>query len=413
LDYGNGLDWRRNRPVPVPVRRSSSRSSGTGFRQWITLEPHGNQWMFALDWPGDAPSGASVAPGRYLWSAQPIRSTRKYEVTSFTEFHDNELHPRDRTTFLELPPTISPGVRQLARSWMVGATNSADVISRAFAFFRSGRFRYSLNPGEYGSNDLDEFLFKRRLGFCEHYAASFATLMRLAGIPSRVVVGYLGGEYNELGHFFVVRQSDSHAWCEVWLPEKGWTREDPTSVVAPDRLTLGLTGLLERRSAGDSSEAIVRRLARSPMFNQLRLAWQAMNYAWDTRILSFDQAAQIAALSTLSTLGGGSFTLLMIIVGGVCVILALWFGWVQFRTRATRDGLKLVYDRFCAKLARHGAHRLPTEGPSDFAMRAARLLPDRSERIREISSIYVALRYSPQRDSLLKTRFKRKVSTFS
>jgi protein-glutamine gamma-glutamyltransferase len=417
LDYGNGLDWRRSRPAPAALPRTSRRlPAGPGVRQSITIEPHGNQWMFALDWPGEAPVGATVAPGNYLWSAQPIRSQRKYDVTSYPEIADKVLHPRDRAAYLEVPVTISPAIRQLVRSWFVGAKSPTDITTRALGFFRNERFRYSLNPGEYETVDLDEFLFKRRIGFCEHYAASFATLMRVAGIPSRVVVGYLGGEYNELGRFFVVRQSDSHAWCEVWFPNKGWIRIDPTSVVAPDRLTLGLSGFLERRSTtsdASNSAGIVRTIARSEIFHQVRLAWQAMNYAWDTRILSFDQAAQMSALSTISSLGGSSISILMLVLIGFCVVGAMWFGWIQFRNRGTRDTLKRVYDKFCTKLAYHGARRNLSEGPADFAARAAKLLPDRSEPIREIIAMYVALRYSPQPDSVLKSRFKEEVRAFT
>src|SRR5205823_5219745 len=147
----------------------------------------------------------------------------------------------------------------------------------------------SPSPGEYGKNDLDEFLFHRRLGFCEHYAASFATLMRLAGIPARVVTGYLGGEYNEIGHFFLVRQADAHAWCEVWFPDSGWERVDPTAVVAPDRVNLGLNFFLERRAAtgqlDNTQSTFARQLARWPIFGRARLGWQTLSYAWDTRVL--------------------------------------------------------------------------------------------------------------------------------
>jgi transglutaminase-like putative cysteine protease len=417
LENGDGLEWRPARMTPAALPRTSRRvPGGQGIRQWITVEPHGNHWMFALDWPAEPPSGATIAPGHFLWSGQPIRTARKYEVTSFGAIADNNLHPRERAALLETPPSISPSIRALAQSWLVDAASPGDVVKHAQEFFRTERFRYSLNPGDYQSNDLDEFLFKRRIGFCEHYAASFATLMRLAGIPSRVVVGYLGGEYNELGRFFVVRQSDSHAWCEVWYAGKGWTRVDPTAWVAPDRVNLGLNAFLERRAAspdGSSSSRIVRSFARSPLFNQVRLAWQAMNYAWDTRVLSFDDNAQFSLLSSLSDFVRESYLVLMAAVAGLCVLLAGWFSFVRFRTRTTRDTLKLAYDKFCTKLARHGAQRNPTEGPADFATRAGRLLPAQSERIRAISSIYITLRYSAQPDATLRARFAREVKAFS
>src|SRR5436305_9530259 len=162
-----------------------------------------------------------LARGYTLSSFQPIRKTRRYDVGS-SEFSKKEITERERAEALAVPASISPAVRDLAQSWAVQNRDSRGVVSSALHFFRTRGFSYSLTPGEY--EDLDEFLFRRRVGFCEHYAASFATLMRLAGIPGRVVVGYLGGEYNDLGDFFLVRQADTHAWCEVWLPENGWTR---------------------------------------------------------------------------------------------------------------------------------------------------------------------------------------------
>src|SRR5436189_2473396 len=207
--------------------------------------------MFALDGPTKAVPGAMLARGDYLSSFQPIRKSRRYDVVSSASSR-SEITAKERAEALEVPASISPAVRDFAHSWTVQSHDSRGVVSSALQFFRTQGFSYSLTPGEY--EDLDEFLFRRRVGFCEHYAASFATLMRLAGIPARVVVGYLGGEYNDLGDFFLVRQADTHAWCEVWLPENGWTRVDPTAVVAPERVNLGLASFLDpRATSGQTS----------------------------------------------------------------------------------------------------------------------------------------------------------------
>src|SRR5262249_46375106 len=231
--YCDGMEWRAPHD-PTPLSRSSMQSpKGNTIRQRIMLAPHGARWMFALDRPFEVPLGAVLARGNYLWSVQEIRKARRYEVVSSPGAAGKELTPAERREALEVPTWISTAVRDLAQSWARQASNPRAVVNSALQFFQTQDFRYSLSPGEYQNNDLDQFLFHRRVGFCEHYAASFATLMRLAGIPARVVVGYLGGEYNDLGHFFLVRQADSHAWCEVWLAEIGWTRVDPTTAVAP------------------------------------------------------------------------------------------------------------------------------------------------------------------------------------
>src|SRR5947208_13704256 len=226
--------------------------------------------MFALDRPFEAPPGATLANGNYLWSVPPIRKVRRYQVSSSPEVTEKELQPHERQAALKLPASISPAMRELAQSWTAQNSNPRATVNNALQFCQTQGFRYSLSPGEYKKDDLDEFLFQRRVGFCEHYAASFATLMRLAGVPARVVAGYLGGEYNEFGRFFLVRQADTHAWCEVWLPESGWQRVDPTSVVAPERVNLGLEFFLARRGVSNrTGNTFARNLAQQPIFTNL------------------------------------------------------------------------------------------------------------------------------------------------
>jgi len=256
-------------------------------------------------------------------------------------------------------------------------------------------------------------LFRRRIGFCEHYAASFATLMRLAGVPARVVVGYLGGEFNEMGHFYLVRQSDTHAWCEVWLPDTGWTRVDPTNVVAPERVNLGLESFLERSAgAGEMSPGFTRTFARQPFFAKIRVTWQTLNYAWDSRVLGFDAEAQQALTNEIGLPDLRPVSLLFlsaIIAAGFVVILATW---MQMLARAHPDPVQSLYARFCAKAARLGAPRDPTEGPVDFARRAGQFLPQESERIATISDCYVGLRYGREMDSAMLHRFAQEVRLF-
>lgn len=413
----NGLEWRAlEEPASIP-RFSQHVPESEGIRQWITIEPYGGHWMFALDWPATPVTGTTLAPGHCLWSAQAIRKAKRYEVTSFPKNRKEELHPRERKILLEVPARISPAVWQLVQSWKATDPSPRAVLRTALQFFRTQHFRYSLSPGEYQNNDLDEFLFHRRLGFCEHYAAAFATLMRLAGVPARVVVGYLGGEYNELGRFFLVREADTHAWCEVWLEDSGWVRVDPTSVVAPDRVNLGLNLFLERRAASGQVQSgqsqLARTLARSRIFAEARLAWQAVNYAWDTRVLSFDSETQKSFLGEIGIRSNGPLPLIgwsFAIASGLIVIYA---GWMGLFTRVGGDRVKTLYKQFCRKAARLGVHNKPSEGPSDFANRAARLLPNESDRIRRISDAYITARYSASATPVVTEELAKEVSRFA
>src|SRR6266481_754447 len=328
----DGLEWRAPYvPVSISSRGRGTRQSFTNntIRQRITLAPHGARWMFALDRPFEIPSGAILARGDYLWSVQTIRKARRYEVVSSLGPAGKDLTPGERREALELPPSISPAVRELAQSWTTQNSSPRAVVNSALQFFRAQGFRYSLTPGEYRKNDLEQFLFHRRVGFCEHYAASFATLMRLAGVPARVVVGYLGGEYNDLGHFFLVRQADTHAWCEVWLPERGWTRVDPTTAVAPGRASLDLNSFLETRIAsgqmGGRSNALIARLLRSGVFTNVRFIWQTLSYEWDTRLVAFDADVQEVFLSSMGIGSGGPVFLIVEILLVAIALLAIYF----------------------------------------------------------------------------------------
>ena len=413
----DGLEWRAPY-VPVSVSRSARQSpKGNTVRQRITLAPHGARWMFALDRPFEIPPGAILARGDYLWSVQTIRKARRYEVVSSLGATGKELTPGERREALELPPSISPAVRELAQSWTTQNSNPRAIVNSALQFFRAQGFRYSLSPGEYGKNDLEQFLFHRRIGFCEHYAASFATLMRLAGIPARVIVGYLGGEYNDLGHFFLVRQADTHAWCEVWLPDSGWTRVDPTTAVAPGRASLDLNSFLERGIAFGQMDArrsaFLTRLARFALFTNARLALETLSYEWDTRLLAFDADVQEVLLDSMGLANRGRFVLIIEILIVAIALLVIYFGWMQLRTRSRADRVKALYERFCQKAARLGVRREPWEGPSDFSRRAAQLLPNESKRIREISNTYIALRYAPESAGVVLDKFAREVSAFA
>ncbi len=413
-----GMEWRAPY-APASSSDSSTQSPGDkAIRQRITIAPHGARWMFALDRPFEVPPKAMLARGNYLWSVQPIRKARRYEVISSLEVTGKELQPRERKEALELPASISPAVRDLAQSWIArNSKNPRATVNSALQFFRTQRFRYSLSPGEYKKNDLDEFLFHRRVGFCEHYATSFATLMRLTGTPARVVVGYLGGEYNDLGRFFLVRQADTHAWCEVWLPDSGWTRVDPTSAVAPGRASLDLNSFLERRIASGEMEtrrsAFVTQLTRSAIFTNIRLAWEALNYEWDARVLGFDADTQESLLASVGIAKRGPFLLIAETLVLAAALLVIYAGWMQLRSRSRVDRVKALYKRFCREAARLGVRRSPWEGPSDFSKRAAQLLPKESERIRQISDTYIALRYSPKSATIILDRFARGVSAFA
>jgi hypothetical protein len=420
----NGMEWRA--PAAPRERFSSSTGDTVGgdarpvqsrnakeIQQRITLAPNGERWMFALDRPIKAVPGAMLTQGDCLWSQQPIRKSRRYDAAS-SELSATGITAKERAEALDVPASISPAVRDLAQSWAAQNGSRRGVVNSALQFFRTQGFSYSLTPGEY--DNLEEFLFRRRVGFCEHYAASFATLMRLAGIPARVVVGYLGGEYNDLGHFFLVRQADTHAWCEVWLPESGWTRVDPTSAVAPGRASFDLSSFLETRIAsgqmGSRRNTLIAQLLRSGAFTNIRFIWETLSYEWDTQLLAFDADVQDVLLTSMGIASRGPLFLAVEVLLVAIALLAIYFAWMQVRTRSRVDRVKALYEHFCRKTARLGVPRDACEGPLDFTRRAAQLLPNESNRIRQIADAYILLRYTPEPPLGMLDRFEKEVNAF-
>ncbi|CAA9245969.1 MAG: FIG001454: Transglutaminase-like enzymes, putative cysteine proteases [uncultured Chthoniobacterales bacterium] len=415
---GAGFDWKAPAfPASLPAETQRT-PAAEAVRQRITIEPHQSRWMFALDWPAHAPLGASLAPGNYIRSFGPIRKARQYEVVSYGEIAQKELHPRELPMYTAVPDSISAAVRELAQSWTAADPNPRAVLKKALEHFQTQGFRYSISPGTYDENGLDDFLFKRRVGFCEHYAGSFATLMRLAGVPARVVTGYLGGEFNAYGRFFIVRQSDAHAWCEVWLPDIGWQRVDVTGVVAPDRVNLGFLSFLERRAASGeerlpvSQSALSGRMKRWPLVNDVSLAWDSLNYAWDTRVLGFDAAEQQQFFSAMQLSDTTPIALLIRAAMIALAFVALYAIWMRWSTRARGDPVRNLYERFCEKAARVGARRSPAEGPRDFSARAVQLVPAESQRIERITDAYIALRYSARPAAALLDQLAADVTAF-
>jgi hypothetical protein len=165
---------------------------------------------------------------------------------------------------------------------------------------------------------------------------------------------------------------------------------------------------MEARRSG-----FLRQLARSALFTNARLAFETLSYEWDSRVLAFDADVQEVLLDSMGLANRGPLVLIIEILIVAVALLVIYFGWMQLRTRPRADQVKTLYERFCRKAARLGARRHPWEGPSDFSRRAALLLPEQSERIRQISNIYIALRYAPESAGVAIDRFVKEVRAFA
>lgn len=367
---------------PAPVR-----AVGPGVRYTVTLEPHNHTWLFALDLPGSAPRGTYLTRAFELHARERVLDRLRYPVTSYTDYLAG-AGAGGRRAALELPAGAAPRTRRLAASLRRRSASDTELVQRALAMFGEQPFVYTLSPPRLEGDSVDAFLFDTRRGFCEHYASAFTVLMRAAGVPARVVTGYQGGEFNPLGDYLIVRQSDAHAWSEVWLGDKGWVRIDPTAAISPERIKSGIEGALARQAGG----ALTRRA--QPLLRHIGLLWDSIHNGWNQWVLGFGPERQrelLARLGWPQLSWQGLATALAVGIGAVLIVLFAVMAW---RHRAPGpDPVPILYQRFCDKLAHIGIRRAPHEGPLDFANRISGLRPDLAGRARRITQLYIALRY--------------------
>lgn len=392
LHFFDGRAWKpgASRPAPAPKRLHF----GPAILHEVVLEPHHKRRIFALEFPHAAPPGSRLKRDGQLVAEQPITTPQRYIAASHLDYRlGTELGDWERQRNLQLPFLGAAKSREMAAGWQAAGLSPREIVDKALNRYREETFGYTLSPPLMTLDMVDQFLFEAKRGFCEHFAASFAVLMRAAGVPARVVTGYQGGEINRFNEetYLIVRQADAHAWTEVWLDDAGWVRVDPTAAVAPDRVELGLAASLP-------GEALLPFMLK-PEFGWLKdalLLWDGVNHAWNQWVLGYDWRQQEELLSGLSSdffswrqnvtwllLGG-----LLLAAGG---LLLYW----QARERAQRDPARRLYDRFCARLAKAGVERRATEGPLDFARRASTARPDLAEGIDSLTRLYIDLRYGP------------------
>jgi transglutaminase-like putative cysteine protease len=387
----DGARWRAARGPAIGGELSAS---GPAYDYSLMLEPTGRRWVFALDMPVSWPTSWGQRLERIfdyqLLSRRPIDRPVTLELRSQTAYTAGAtLSYTLRRLDTRLPANRNPRTLALATRMRAAVASDQDYIRDVLDMFREQEFFYTLTPPKLDRDGVDDFLFSTRSGFCEHYASAFAVLMRAAGIPARVVTGYQGGEYNRMGEYWIVRQSDAHAWTEVWLAGRGWSRVDPTAAVAPERIERGASEFI-----GEQAPVTERLLRRYSWMADMRDLWDAIDTVWRERVLKLDYRAQLELLEKLGLERPGWRALVVALAIGLALALAL-LGLLLARELRQRNPDPAVreYHRFCRRLERSGIARAPHEGPVDFAHRIARLRPHLAEQADAITRLYIALRY--------------------
>jgi len=394
-------------PIPPPLQ-----AQGPAFRYTVSLEPHRHHWIFTLDWPShwDLP-GAALTSDYTLMQREPVSRPIDVNATSYTRVQSStplSNFLRDRDT--RLPRERNPRSVRLAQTLRSAHPDDLEYVRAVLSMFAQQPFYYTLTPPKLTGHSVDAFLFDTKRGFCEHYASAFAMLMRAAGIPSHVVTGYQGGTFNRFADYWIVRQSDAHAWDEVWIEGRGWIRIDPTSAIAPERVEHGLSDA-DPLGAGEPLSSLWHR--RTPWLADMRLRLDALRQVWRERILFFDPESQQKLLEWLNVPEPDGHKLVIVLTASLTLVLA-WLTWVVRRGLgpAPKEPLIRAYARLCAKLAAAGVPRIAHEGPEDYAARIALRRPDLGSAVTALCRNYSSLRYSAASASITIGQFEAAVRAF-
>jgi len=396
LENYDGRTWR---PQPGRLRPPQIEALAPALAYETTLEAHQQRWLLALDAPGMLPADLTLDSTLTATSRLPITQRQRFSLTAILDyrFNRNEDQPVLRRN-LALPGNANPRSRELAESWRQADPDPERLVQKALTLFSGASFTYTLQPPLLGEHPVDDFLFVTQRGFCEHYASAFVVLMRTAGVPARVVTGYQGGEANPVDGFIVVRQSDAHAWAEVWFAGRGWTRIDPTAAVSPTRVESGIVAAMP---AGEPLPALIQ--LRANWLRTLQFRWEAINNAWNQYVLGYNPERQREFLSRLG-LPNPDWRNLAAILAIICGTLLLAItAWALYQ-RPRLDPAARLWQKALRRLARRQVNCAPWETPLALARRLEHERLALAPAVREVADAYLQARYSRFPDDLTKLR---------
>lgn len=379
--------WSRNIEA-----RSLPAAAEADHRYTIQLEPNERKWLFALKYPTMVPNDSRLTMDYQIIRKTPVTQLLRYEMASDAEFLDSpELTGVLRSAALALPEDLNWRTRELVEEWRQANPGDRALAERVLRHFNQEEFHYTLDAPLLGLNQVDDFLFRTRSGYCEHYASAFTVMMRMAGIPSRVVTGYQGGWYNEFGDYLLVRQSDAHAWSEIWLEDSGWTRVDPTAAVSPLRVQEGSLGALSDP----------RHMLDFNWMRRVRNGVDVVQRSWNEWVIDFGASEQARLFAPLGVRHMDPKALMMLLLGVIAVLSVVLMP-IILRTQGPkrRSPLQSTWLRFVRRLEKVGVRWRPSMGARDVALAASEKLPHDAAQIRRIATLYNRYRYSPSSPGL-------------
>ena len=360
----------------------------------VVMERTGRQWLYAMSVPFSDKADVGLARDLRLVRRTDLETTYDYRVTSYMMPVAVEgLKEWERQFYVSLPSDSSPRASAMAQRWRDEALGDADYVNRLLRWLNEEEFYYTLEPPLLGQHTVDDFLFRTRRGFCEHYASSFAFMLRAAGIPARIVAGYQGGQLNPLGNHLQVRQYDAHVWVEAWLPEQGWVEFDPTAAVAPARIEQGLEQALA--DFNEQTGGLAGVLRDNPLLTRLGYLVDYIEFGWAKWVLGYNQQSQLEFLSRwLGKVTPERMVMALAVVGGsLMTVMLIWMLW-----RARRPGLmwwQREYQAMLRLMRKRGLYPALYLPPAQVVDEAARRYPRAASALQDWQQCFEAAAYRP------------------
>jgi transglutaminase-like putative cysteine protease len=397
LDNFDGATWSMDDETFVLERTSQIAVEGEATQYLVIAEPNNTRWKYSLDIPvvDQVMSSRTIYRNQsyQLFTQEVNKQASLYIVSSYLSSPLNHfLTSYERNKNLQVPDNGNQRTRQWVNEAISQDMTTQQRLRAIMDMYFTNQFSYTLQPPLMQTNPVDEFLFTHRRGFCSHYASSLAFMLRLAGIPARLVAGYQGGELQN-GNILTVRQYDAHAWVEYWVDGSGWMRIDPTAIVAPNRLLDGLFSSIDETE----SDLIERPFNLSefndnPIIGQIRDFLVMIDHQWSQTVLQYDQDSQRDLIKKwFGDFNAKNMTSFMLISLGLIVFcLALVF--LPYKTWFSRQpyspGAQLL-----EFLSKKGWQKHTHETLKDFV---ARLSPKLSQTQRSYLHVYVEQCYMHQ-----------------
>uniref|UniRef100_Q0HVL0 Transglutaminase domain protein n=1 Tax=Shewanella sp. (strain MR-7) TaxID=60481 RepID=Q0HVL0_SHESR len=405
---------------PDPARQlSAAMTDETGshapqrYDYQVIVEPSHQPWLFGLDVAYSQDEKVINLPDYRLYSLRNVDQRLGYSARSWPKAQmDLKLTAKQRQINLKLPEGTNPKTLALAAEFKANYPEPQQRLLAMMGYFNREPFFYTLTPPPIGPQQVDDFLFENKAGFCAHYASAFIFMARATGLPARMVTGYQGGEYNPQADYLSVYQYMAHAWAEVWLENEGWVRFDPTAMVAPNRIEQGFDAEFSpEQSYLQESPFSSLRFKTMPWLNELRQRFASLDYYWSLWVLGFNQERQNKVLSGI--LGDVTKTKVAVFMSVCISLIGLYIAYSVglFRFKREQDPISAKYQRICQRLSKFGIVRPAHLGPNAFA---AKLIDTHQQQSPEfcrdfdtLTQSYVALKYQQLAHGDYQVAFKR------